>query len=82
MGAQRLPPLFGGVDPRPWSSILVALLDSNVARILEHPKMTAEVSVAQFQGLLEEPEVGLIGLIEHSEDPETNPLMDGVIEEL
>ena len=44
--------------------------------------MTTEVPVAQLQGLLEEPEVGLVGLVKHSEDPETNPLMDGVIEEL
>lgn len=44
--------------------------------------MTAEISVAQLQGLLEEPEVGLVGLVEHGEDPETDSLMDGVIEKL
>jgi len=44
--------------------------------------MATEIPVAQLQGLLEEPEVGLVGLVEHGEDPETNPLMDGVVEEL
>lgn len=44
--------------------------------------MAAEVAVTQLQGLLEKPEVGLIGLGEHGEDPEPDPLMNGVIEEL
>jgi len=41
--------------------------------------MSAEVPVTELEGLLEEPEVCLIGLGEHTE---TDPLMDGVVEEL
>ena len=44
--------------------------------------MTAEIPVTELEGLLEEPEVCLIGLGEHCEDAETDSLMDGVIEEL
>lgn len=44
--------------------------------------MTAEIPVAQLEGFLEKPEVGLVGLVEHGEDPETNPLVDGVVQEL
>lgn len=44
--------------------------------------MTAEIPVTELEGLLEEPEVCLIGFGEHGEDPETDPLVDGVVEEL
>ncbi len=44
--------------------------------------MSAQVAVAQVEGLLEKPEIGLICLVEHGEDPESNPLMDGVVEQL
>jgi len=44
--------------------------------------MTAEIAVTELEGLLEEPEICLVGLGEDREYAQTHSLMDGVVEEL
>jgi hypothetical protein len=63
-------------------SILIALHDADKTCFFQDTEMTAQIAVAQIEGLLEKAEVGLVRLCQDGEDAEANPLVDRVVEEL
>lgn len=72
----------GGFDPGPRFSILVPLLDADIPGFLQHAQMSAQVAVRQVECLLEKAEVCLIRLSEYGEYPQSDSLMNRVVEQL
>src|SRR5580704_4860295 len=80
LSGERGAALAGDAHPGAWLASLVALLDLDQARLLEHGQVPGQVARGQVERLAQVAEVGYLSLGGDGQDAQPVPLVDQVVD--